>query len=137
MTIEGDQGQRLLAKARQLKERALGTADRTRRKQFLLIANEYEKLADIDSPVSVIKLVDSTNITSGSPQYTIARLRPKSIPAAPVHSELRTKDTEQAHQSTKVLDLVLWIVVTLVALALVLAPGDQTLGGLRTIIGAF
>lgn len=137
MTIEGDQGRRLLAKARQLKERALGTADGTRRKQFLLIANEYEKLVEIDRRVPVIKRLNSGDITGGSPQHNIAHLRPKSIPAAAVHSEPHITDAEQGHQSTRVLELVLWAIVTLIAFSLVLIRGDQTLGGLRTIIDAF
>src|SRR5215469_8400572 len=58
MAIEEGQGQRLQAKARQLKERALGTADITRRKQFLLIASEYEKLAQHENGCVVLEAFD-------------------------------------------------------------------------------
>lgn len=136
MVIDGDQGQRLLAKARQLKERALGTADRTRRKQLLLIATEYQKLARVAAPNSAIGLSEfagSRNVTGGFPRGQIAVLRPDLLPAAPAHTEIQIDKAEQARQPIRFIDLVVLAVVTLVAFALVLIPGDQTLGGLYAI----
>jgi hypothetical protein len=140
MVIEADQGQWLLAKARQLKERALGTADRTRRKQFLLIATEYQKLAQIDAPtdgaIGVRKIAASTNVAGVSPRGQIAHLRPEALSAAPTRSEARIEEVDEVQQRDHLIDLVVMAVVTILAFALVLIPGDQTEGGLRTIFDA-
>jgi hypothetical protein len=141
MVIEADQGQWLLAKARQLKERALGTADRTRRKQFLLIATEYQKLAQIDTPtegaIGINKIAASTNVAGMSTRGQIAHLRPEALSVAPIHSEVRIEEVDDVQQRGRLIDLVVMAVVTVLAFALVLIPGDQTEGGLRTIFDAF
>src|SRR5690349_19524744 len=66
MVTEAEDGKWLLEKARQLKERALGTADITRRKQFLLIATEYQKLARLPGPnqiaIGIDQLTGRTNV---------------------------------------------------------------------------
>jgi len=126
MAIEGEDSKWLLAKARQLKERALGTTDSTRRKQFLLIAAEYQKLAHVVAPSDGAL---TTNVTGASMRGRIAYLRPE----APVHSE----DTGHVQQSSRLSGLVVLAVVTLLAFGLVLIPGDQTEGGLHTIFSAF
>lgn len=43
--LDSEDDQWLVAKAHALKEQAIATADRRRRRQFLLIAAEYQKLA--------------------------------------------------------------------------------------------
>ena len=132
MVIEADQGQWLLAKARQLKERALGTADRTRRKQFLLIATEYQKL--VAPTNNVIEFSITKNVTEDSRRGVIAYLRLDSV--APTHPQAPVDEAEQVQQRSHLIYLVVLTVVTLAALTLVLVPGDQTEDGLRTLIGA-
>ena len=136
MTVEGEQGRWLLAKAQQLKERALGTADRTRRKQFLLIATEYQKLARQEDGGIALGVVD--RMGNRSPELGIVT----SLPVAPRPVPTATSDTParplprlwHAFRRPEIVDVTIWAILVVISFALLLAPGDQTTQGLKEII---
>lgn len=139
MATEEDQSEPLLAKARQLKERALGTADRTRRKQFLLIATEYQKLAKQEDGSIAVDLGERVVPTNSStPQVEVIRtlrlvtqrkpaLNSRS-PAQPLPRFLR------ALRRPEIVNLTIWAILAVISFALLLAPGDQTAQGLRDLL---
>jgi len=138
MTTEEDQVQWRLAKARQLKELALGTADRTRRKQFLLIATEYQKLAQQDDGGIALGIADRmaipTNTSTRVGVVTTLRLAPRrpaaadsKVPPRQLSSFLR------AFRLPRIADLTIWAILAVISFALLLAPGDQTAQGLQAV----
>ena len=135
MTVEGEQGRWLLAKAQQLKERALGTSDRTRRKQFLLIATEYQKLAGQEDGGIALGVVD--RIGTRSPELGIVtslRLMPRSVPAANTDAPARPlARLWNAFRRPEVANVTIWAILVAISFALLLAPGDQTTQGLKEI----
>ena len=137
MAIEGDQSQWLLAKARQLKERALGTADRTRRKHFLLIASEYQKLAQQEDGAIALNLVARALLpndgTSHSGVVTRLSFAPPQIPANNTTPAAPLMRGMRALRRPEVLDAAIWAVLALVAFVLLLLPGDQTAQGLHEV----
>lgn len=136
MAVEGDQGRWLRAKAQQLKERALGTADTTRRKQFLLIATEYQKLARQEDGALALGVIERAIAPSDRTSHlgVVTRLRSASqqttamnphVAAAPAGRPLHWFRWHEA------VDVAIWAVLALVAFALLLMPGDQTTRGLQ------
>jgi hypothetical protein len=138
---DGSEGQWLLAKARELKEQALATADRTRRNQFLLIATEYQKLAEVGDPPKrlpgsfVHGLQNQRTVLATSDRGRIARLPVTHRERKPI-GDVATYPADGAGRtgaSTQTTDLMIWTILALIALSLVLIPGDQTAGGLRAV----
>lgn len=139
MTVEGEQGRWLLAKAQQLKERALGTADRTRRKQFLLIATEYQKLARQEDGGIELGVVDRMGSRSSELGIvTSLRLTPRSVHAANTDTSARrfTRFWD-AFRRPEIVDVTIWAILVVISFALLLAPGDQTTQGLRAVFNLF
>ena len=138
MVVKGDQGQWLQAKARQLKERALGTADATRRKQFLLIATEYQKLArQEDGGVALDVIERSIAPGSRAPRVgVVTRLRFGAQPTTAVNIDGPTAPAGRSlrwFERPEIVDLAIWALLALIAFGLLLMPGDQTALGLREV----
>jgi hypothetical protein len=135
MAIEGDQSQWLLAKARQMKERALGTADRTRRKQFLLIASEYQKLAQQEDGAIALNVITRALAPNDRTSHSGVVLRlgfaPPQMPATNTTPGAPLVRAMRALRRPEVLDAAIWAVLALVAFGLLLFPGDQTTQGLH------
>jgi hypothetical protein len=138
---DGSEGQWLLAKARELKEQALATADRTRRNQFLLIATEYQKLAQVGDPPkrlpeTFVYGLPNQRTTIETPSHgRIAQLPVAHRERKPIRNGA-TSATGRAGRpraSTHTADLMIWTILALIALSLVLVPGDQTADGLRVV----
>jgi hypothetical protein len=136
---DGSEGQWLLAKARELKIQALATADRTRRDQFLLIATEYQKLAKIGDrakglPQSFVYGLPNQRTMIETPNRgRIAQLPVTHRERKPIR-DVATSAPDRAGRkraSTQTTDLLIWTILALIALSLVLIPGDQTADGLR------
>lgn len=138
MAAEGDQGKLLLAKAQQLKERALGTADTTRRKQFLLIATEYQKLARQDDGGIMLGVV--ARAKKRTPELGVVtelRFAPQRLPAATsANSNVPARSLSRfwrVFRRPEVIDVTIWAILVVISFALLLAPGDQTAQGLKEI----
>jgi hypothetical protein len=136
---DGSEGQWLLAKARELKIQALATADRTRRDQFLLIATEYQKLAKIGDrakglPQSFVYGLPNQRTMIETPNRgRIAQLPVTHRERKPIR-DVATSAPDRAGRkraSTQTTHLLIWTILALIALSLVLIPGDQTADGLR------
>jgi hypothetical protein len=133
----GDETQWLHAKARQLKERALSTADKTRRQQLLLIATEYQKLAQREEGGVELHFFGRA-ATTGSGRaaqlgiVTSLGVTPRQTPFG--NSDVTAPTLERSFRPFRrieVLSLAIWAVLALIAFALLLIPGDQTALGLR------
>ena len=138
MVVEGEDGKWLLAKARQLKERALGTADTTRRKQFLLIATEYQKLAhQEDGGLALDAIERAIKPSNRTPRLGVVT----QLPFVPQPATTLNIDGPPApagrsvrwFKRPEVVDMVIWAFLALVAFGLLLMPGDQTALGLREV----
>jgi hypothetical protein len=139
MVIEGDQGQWLLAKAQQLKGRALGTADRARRKQFLLIATEYQKLAQQENGGIALDVERVVPTNTRTPQVGVViplRLTPQRKPAVSSNVVARSRFL-RAFRRPEIVNLTIWAIFALISFILLLAPGDQTAQGLRDLLDIF
>jgi hypothetical protein len=136
--IEG-KGRWPLAKARQLKEQALRTSDQTRRKHFLLIAAEYQKLARQEDGAVALAGVERLGLprSNDAPQrgvVTKLRLAPRqqrlesNVPARPFAYFV------QAFHRREIVVLTICAILVAISFTLVLIPGDQTMGGLRQLL---
>jgi hypothetical protein len=140
MTIEENEGRWLRAKSRQLKERALGTADRTRRQQFLLIATEYQKLAQLNEGSASLDMVKRAIVSEngrGSRVGVVTQLRLQPRQRPMVDRDIRAGRLARAWSAlsrAESRDVAIWAVLMLIAFALVLMPGDQTALGLRELL---
>lgn len=140
--VEEKEDQWLTAKAQQLKERALRTADRTRRKQFLLIATEYQKLARQDGAAALAmvegaaarrkeRIAEADIVTQLrlTPQETAAAKR--SLPEKPLDS------AQPGFRRREVAEMAIWTILAVITLVLLLTPGDQTAQGLTAMVQLF
>jgi hypothetical protein len=120
----------LLAKARTLKEHAIGTADRTSRAHLLKLAGECQKLAHAGLPAG-------NALASDRIPPEVDRYGERPSPAKRLsHSRSRAKssaDTDNRSKRADIYGIMLLGVLTLLAFTLVMIPGDQTLEGLRAL----
>ena len=141
MAGERDRGQWLLAKAKQLKERALETPDRLRRKHFLLIATEYQKLAQQEGALIDLNGVERALAATMPQGGVVTRLqmahRQTSTAVTRDVPEGRFGRSGHALRRPEAVDMAIWAFLALVAFVMLLAPGDQTMQGLETVITFF
>lgn len=137
--VIGEGSSQWLTKSQQLKERAVATADRTRRKHLLLIAAEYQKLAcqeDGGLALASFERLARARIDSEAPLGVVATLpvTPRRQQAVSDIAATRLTRLASLFRRPGVVQLTIWVILVLISFVLLLAPGDQTIEGLHELL---